>query len=394
MQRVQENRVNAQVTIALSEPSGFDTEVTLDVGGTAVQEEDFQLMASESFKIPAGQQSADYPINIVEDQVAEYGETLVLTIKSPVNAVIPESNQRSLSRTHTLIIDGDASMNDTGITTFSDGSGGTGLSSEPALSPGQDASHGRDVNLPSNDDGYAGRSLTKLDRHGNPLPASSLSWSCVKDNTTGLVWEGKNTSVDLEDPNYDDTNFRSVSFRYTWSTDDESNHGGSKGSDGLPAVEKEAPKDANTEDPAPEDPSAEEPAPEETRKGACSYRPSEQPGGNCNSKVYVSEVNSFSLCGFKNWRMPDINELRTAHIYFSQYSEAAMDPNFFQYFGLETRPFYFSSTPSADNPGSAWCLDWMAGDVKLCSKGLEYHIRVVRDEKIESQEIPEVGGEE
>ncbi|SEA06704.1 Protein of unknown function [Thiothrix caldifontis] len=37
----------------------------------------------------------------------------------------------------------------------------------------------------------AARRYTKLDAGGNTLPASAPSWACVKDNTTGLIWEMK-----------------------------------------------------------------------------------------------------------------------------------------------------------------------------------------------------------
>ncbi|WGZ93325.1 MAG: DUF1566 domain-containing protein [Candidatus Thiothrix putei] len=37
----------------------------------------------------------------------------------------------------------------------------------------------------------AAKRYTKLDAGGNTLPASAPSWACVKDNTTGLIWEMK-----------------------------------------------------------------------------------------------------------------------------------------------------------------------------------------------------------
>lgn len=44
-------------------------------------------------------------------------------------------------------------------------------------------------------------SYTKLDVQGNTLPDSALSWSMVKDNVTGLIWEGKTDDGSIHDKN-------------------------------------------------------------------------------------------------------------------------------------------------------------------------------------------------
>lgn len=65
-----------------------------------------------------------------------------------------------------------------------------------ASHPGQDGDYGRDA-LARQDllekvgAGAAGFDFTKLDANGNDLPASAASWSCVRDNHTGLAWEVK-----------------------------------------------------------------------------------------------------------------------------------------------------------------------------------------------------------
>ncbi|MDU9048045.1 MAG: DUF1566 domain-containing protein [Candidatus Electrothrix sp. Rat3] len=75
------------------------------------------------------------------------------------------------------------SLNDTGIIATV---GSTGE---------DDASYGRDSDPATNinDDGHAGFSFTKLAANGTELAADALSWACVKDNVTGLVWEAKAT---------------------------------------------------------------------------------------------------------------------------------------------------------------------------------------------------------
>lgn len=42
---------------------------------------------------------------------------------------------------------------------------------------------------------------TKLDYFGNSLPDSALSWAMVKDNVTGLIWEGKTDDGSIHDKN-------------------------------------------------------------------------------------------------------------------------------------------------------------------------------------------------
>ena len=63
----------------------------------------------------------------------------------------------------------------------------------------QDCSHGRDATHNDDWDGHAGFSFTKLDRNGNPLPAAATSWSCVRDNVTGLTWEVKTNDGGIHD---------------------------------------------------------------------------------------------------------------------------------------------------------------------------------------------------
>ena len=87
------------------------------------------------------------------------------------------------------------SINDTGISTWGNANN-SALSASPTGFPSQDADVGRDAraragNLVKVGGGSAGFDFTKLDARGNPLVGSALSWSCVRDNVTGLVWEIK-----------------------------------------------------------------------------------------------------------------------------------------------------------------------------------------------------------
>lgn len=56
-------------------------------------------------------------------------------------------------------------------------------------------------------------SFTKLDENGTPLPNGAASWSMVKDNVTGLIWEMKNVS----DGTANFSNIHDADNTYTWS---------------------------------------------------------------------------------------------------------------------------------------------------------------------------------
>ncbi|MDO9225379.1 MAG: DUF1566 domain-containing protein [Pseudomonadota bacterium] len=84
-----------------------------------------------------------------------------------------------------------STLNDTGSTQCSNGA--ANVACPVATHPTQDAQSGRDANALTNSDadGRAGFSWTKLDAAGNPLAIGGTSWSCVRDNVTGLIWEAK-----------------------------------------------------------------------------------------------------------------------------------------------------------------------------------------------------------
>jgi len=89
---------------------------------------------------------------------------------------------------------------------------------------GQDAEYGRDAlaasgNLVKIGSGRAGFDFTKLDDNGNTLADSSTSWSCVKDNHTGFIWEVKTRDGGLHDRDHS----------YSWNNSDPTTNGGYHG---------------------------------------------------------------------------------------------------------------------------------------------------------------------
>ena len=101
----------------------------------------------------------------------------------------------------------------------------------------------------------ASKHYTKLDANGQELPSSATSWSCVKDKTTGLVWEEKTNDGGVRDKNW--------RYRHLH------NSGGYAGT-----------VDYNGQT---------------LCKGGL---------GSCDPYSYINVVNSQSLCGSTSWRLP------------------------------------------------------------------------------------------
>jgi hypothetical protein len=97
----------------------------------------------------------------------------------------------------TVIVTAFAKLNDTGIAAnqCQDGPESNLMSCTNAAAIAyydqQDGMVGRDVTNPDTSDGKLGFKYTKLDAAGKALPANATTWSCVKDNATGLTWEVK-----------------------------------------------------------------------------------------------------------------------------------------------------------------------------------------------------------
>ncbi len=66
-------------------------------------------------------------------------------------------------------------------------------SRNPLPASGEDF-HGQDAQYVTNP-----RSYTKLDASGNDLPDSAASWTMVRDNVTGLIWEVKQAKDGVKD---------------------------------------------------------------------------------------------------------------------------------------------------------------------------------------------------
>ena len=158
----------------------------------------------------------------------------------------------------------------------------------------QDGQTGRDVlaatgQLTKVGAGDAGFDFTKISATGQKLPANALTWSCVLDNQTGLMWEVKTNDGGLHD----------TTKTYTWYNTDATTNGGFEG-----------------------------------------YENS----GN-NTQAFTQAVNAQGLCGYNDWYVPDHDELKSL-VNYGKFSPS-IDTN---YFPNTQSSWYWSSSPLKREP--------------------------------------------
>jgi hypothetical protein len=202
---------------------------------------------------------------------------------------------------------------DTGQTTCYDVAGNV----IPCPAPGQDL-YGQDGNYNINTPSY-----TKLDGSGNVLPDSASSWSMVRDNVTGLIWEVKRNMDGVK--NYDDPH--DADNTYTWYDSDPATNGGYAGTAG---------DGTDTED-------------------------------------FIEELNDDRFGGYSDWRMPTIKELDSI-VDLSRYNPAINTG----YFPNTMASFYWSSTTRASYTGYAWNMYFYYGLDNRSTKSSHYYVRAVR----------------
>jgi hypothetical protein len=228
-------------------------------------------------------------------------------------------------------------LNDTGVTQLASNNV---VGDDPQnLFPGQDGHRGRDIIFDNNALEKAGRGqqgfdYTRLDAIGDQVDEDNVSFSCVRDNLTGLVWEVKEQG----------TNVNSVSNTYSWFFSD--NNGGFEGAVN-PAL-------AN-----------------------CGL-------AQCNTTAFVDAINATGLCGFFDWRIPTYQELQSI-LHLGKSSGPLIDEsNFPNTSDVTTGPlFYWAREASADGPQgdaaqNAWAIDFSTGNDNFLNKSSAARIRLVR----------------
>ena len=212
-------------------------------------------------------------------------------------------------------------LNDTGTTWAGDYPSGGNAMCTSTISGLQDCHYGRDATHNNNSDGHAGFSYTKLDAKGQSLPASAASWSCVRDNVTGLVWEVKTNDGSIHDK--DNT--------YRW--------GG------------------------------------RTARGA-GY------GTYYNDwNSLVDGSNNQRLCGFSNWRLPTRVELQSIVLHDGKIL-TRIDTTFFP--NMEHSDFwsdFWSASPVAKSSTASWYVNFNDGFVGGDYRSKKFFVLLVRSSK-------------
>jgi hypothetical protein len=214
-------------------------------------------------------------------------------------------------------------LNDTGIISCSNNTK-NGLRCPVVGFLGQDAQYGRDKTLNNNTDGYAGFSFTKINSAGKALPANAPKWNCVKDNVTGLLWEGKTADGSLHDMNW----------TYSWYNPVKTTNGGTVGT---------------------------------PNNGKCASLT------GCDTYAYVRAVNAAGWCGQKAWRMPTVEEL-TSLTSFRRFAPALETA----YFPDANISGVWSSTPYAFSGFVAWYVDFSIGRADIYTEFYAKQVRLVR----------------
>ncbi|QFI37289.1 DUF1566 domain-containing protein [Moritella marina ATCC 15381] len=368
-----------KIKILLSAPSEKEVKIPFTIAGLASEGQDFIINTSSPITVTTGTTEVEIELDFIDDNIPEGGESVILQLESPENAELGKYSKLLLT------IPGDVGLNDTGITTWYNGSSFIEAQKNSDY-PGQDAEFGRDVVITEPSDGPTAFSFTKLDYAGNSLPSSATNASCVQDNRTGLVFELKQEVqklpafdgdplaeyIDkaLEDGNYEyydsHASWRANNYGYYWYSSDTENNGGGSGPVGSVFANEKYPISPSCAFPY---------------EGSGGYNPEHN---SCNTSIYASTFNSLAVCGFQDWKLPTIEQLRSIHNYRA--TQPLVDEvNFFPKTNIGgntgTDPNsanYISSTTSADASGAAWCMNSTTGQVRLCNKHVPNLVRMVR----------------
>lgn len=207
--------------------------------------------------------------------------------------------------------------------------------------PGQDGQRGQDIIHANGLSEKAGRGeqgfdFTRLDAIGDEVDDETSSWSCVRDNITGLIWESKTAVLT--------TTLHSNNHSYSWyQSDGDGNFDGDES--GIAA--------------------------------SCSIT-------NCNTENFIAEVNAQGLCNFRDWRLPTHNELLSI-LHLGQTAAPMIDVGYFPNTtdSLTAPVWYWTQDSSADGfaneqAQNAWAIDFSSGNDNFLNKSTAGRVRLVR----------------
>ena len=321
------------------------------------------LQAGESYNEPGatavddtdGSVTVNVVTNLADELNTGINKNRLGTYHVTYTAEDKAGNQSSVKRTVYVRVSPDKKINDTGVDW-----GAATLSTSNTNCQGmsiaeQDCSFGRDKQAKNNTlskagSGAAGFDFSKLGQDGKPLTiqdqaydengneAAGTKWSCVKDNTTGLVWEVKRNVTQAAD-------LHGKEDYFSWYNTDTTSNGGQSGNvlgDNIGqcfGMTQQSQTDTTT---------------------------------FCNTQAFIARVNNEKLCGFADWRLPSKEELASI-IHYGASTEPLIDQNFFPNTGAQTIPGspYWTSDPLAvdDNYNLAWLISFTSDSQSTYSAG-------------------------
>lgn len=292
------------LVVTLSPVSNASVTVNYETtDATSTADVDFSS-ASGTLTFLAGETQKNIAIQLLSDATGdERDETFRVTLSDPSGAILARS--QAIATIVDIVV-----RPDTGITTCANATS-NGLTCPQTGFDQQDAESGRDNTHNDGSDGRAGFSFTKLDSGGNDLAAAASSWSCIRDEVTGLIWEIKTNDGGLRDR--DNT--------YAWYNADSTANGGNAGS---------------------------------PTGGTCSG------GINCNTSAYLAAVNAAGLCGASDWRIPTTEELLSINDY-GTITPPGIDTAYFNDIVISGPLTYWASESDASAPAHAWVVDFAIG---------------------------------
>jgi hypothetical protein len=93
---------------------------------------------------------------------------------------------------------------------------------------------------------------------------------------------------------------------------------------------------------------------------------------------YVTSVNSTGLCGFDDWRMPNVKELFGIADHSIAYPGPTIDTNYFPNTPSGDYSWFWSGSPYAYGSDGAWYVPFGSGVAYYYNRGSYYHVRLVR----------------
>ncbi len=190
----------------------------------------------------------------------------------------------------------------------------------------------------------ASSDFSKIANNGAVLAATAAlgtgaaGWACTMDNVTGLTWEVKTTAA---------TDLRYSGHSYKWYSTNGAENGGNFGQNAGGVGE------ANS----------------------CNAT---LPSGQCNTKRFAAAVNAAALCGYSDWRLPTMRELKT--IVKDGASSPAIDTDYFP--NTDALRFWSAST-AVTMPTQAWVVSFNDGITNTyCKARHDHNARLVRGARL------------